>query len=181
MAQQHADYQPNLEAAREFEDYVSDVLNDRLGLVVYVYRSRRYQSSKGESRCGLEIKFDRKFRDTGNLFIETAERWSEDVAMKPAGIYGSNWLYAIGDYTTFWVFGTAILRLHQEACEAKKTDTAEGFVLALDKADKWCLHKIEAGSGEKRPQVVKKKPEQPKAATIDVMTQPYGNDMMIPF
>src|SRR5262245_52806726 len=111
----HSKYGSNLEEAKCFEDFVSDVLYGA-GLPIHIYRSRHYQVSRGESRSGLEVKLDRSFRNTGNLYIETSERWNGVVSLRPAGIYGKNWLYAIGDFYHFWIFATKVLQNLEKDC-----------------------------------------------------------------
>lgn len=136
----HPNYAANLEQAREFEDFVADVLYERAGMVIHVYRSRRHQVAYGECRVGLEIKLDRKWRDTGNLFIETEERHNTSVPFKPAGINGGCWLYVIGDYVKFWLFAAAALRLMAEQPALYRpvmNGTAKGFLLPIGEADRW--------------------------------------------
>lgn len=137
----HDKYGNNLEDAREFEDFVADVLHTALRLQVHMHRSRKYQVKFGENALGLEVKLDRRWRETGRLFIETEERWNADVPFRPAGIYGPNWLYLIGDQEHFWLFATRILQNIECHCEVKQAPaerpTARGFVLPVEKADRW--------------------------------------------
>lgn len=139
----HETYDANLDDAQKFEDYVERKLYDR-GLPIGVHRSRCFQFAYGESRAGVEIKYDRKYQQTGNLFVETAERHHKDVEMKPAGIYGKGWLLAIGDYHRLWLFGmTTLKHLHTATVEGapryqrRVTSTAEGFLLSVTEADKF--------------------------------------------
>lgn len=140
----HSTYAGNLEAAREFEDFVQDVLMDR-AIFVHVYRSRNYQIRQGESRAGIEIKLDRKCRSTKNLFIETEERHNSIVPFKPAGIYGKACLLlAIGDFHGFWICSARLLKgLHEQMRDGqprfrrRETATAKGFLVPLEFADRW--------------------------------------------
>jgi hypothetical protein len=143
----HKDYTPNLKMAGEFEDFVSDVFYWRFGTPVHVYRSRKFQVAVGESRAGVEVKLDLLWRQTGRLFIETAERWNEQVEMRPAGIHGPGWLYVVGDFSRFWVFGTRTLRLLESegSFVKKEIATARGFVLPVANADRWASRIFELG------------------------------------
>lgn len=65
-------YVKKLEEGLEFQDVATTALYQR-GIVVVAYSSRRWQDKLGENMLGAEIKRDGKFRQTGNLYIETAE------------------------------------------------------------------------------------------------------------
>jgi hypothetical protein len=144
----HANYASNLAEAKDYEDFVFDTLLHVHRFVVGGYRSRHYQTLYGESFTGVEVKLDRLFRGTGRLFIEIAESYHESVSEKPSGIYheAEPWLIVIGDYSTFWAFATSTLRHIHEAgnCETRSTRTSMGFLLPLDKADKFSAFKWEA-------------------------------------
>lgn len=144
----HAKYKANLAAAIGFEEFVSDTLMHERKIIACVYRSRHYQTMHGESVTGVEVKLDMKFRDSGRLFIETAERHHEFAEERPSGPYHDSapWLMAIGDYSTFWLFGTSTLRNIYESgnCEERTTNTSRGFLLPLDKADRHAIYKWEA-------------------------------------
>lgn len=64
---QHQIYQPRLEQAQEFQDYLAYRLS-RQGILIVMLQSRRAQWAAGETANGCEIKLDRKFAKTGNLF-----------------------------------------------------------------------------------------------------------------
>lgn len=55
-----------------FQDHCTDLLY-RHGIVVLTYVSRA-RGLKAENRLGIEIKRDGRFRETGNLCFETAEK-----------------------------------------------------------------------------------------------------------
>ena len=63
-----------IESGLLFQDFVVDVLLQTLGFAVVTNSSRAYQHTVGESRTGVEIKHDERFADTGNLWIEVAEK-----------------------------------------------------------------------------------------------------------
>ena len=150
----HDKYRSQLEDAQQFEDHVERQLY-QAGLPIGVHHSRHFQVRYGESRAGVEIKFDRMFRDTGNLFIETAERHHRDAELKPAGIYGKGCMIAIGDYQRFWLFCMKTLRHLHKAHEKggprysrKETVTAEGFLLPVADASRFATLVIEAEIAE---------------------------------
>lgn len=135
----HDKYEQNLAEAKEFECFVSDTLMHECAIIPCVYMGKHHQTLYGESLTRLEIKYDRKFRSTGNLFIETAESCHESKAMRPAGIrHDSNpWLFVIGDYSTFWVFATRCLQRETESGHLRMvaTATSVGFLLPIESAD----------------------------------------------
>lgn len=138
----HAEYKSNLEQAIGFEDFVFDTLLHERKLVAGGYRSKHYQVVYGESVTGVEVKLDKEFRRTENLFIETMERPGVDMEWRPSGIYHETgpWLLAIGDYKKFWLFATQTLRnIHeQDVCREIEngTNTGRGFLLPVCKADR---------------------------------------------
>ena len=108
----HENYEANLNEAKHFEDFVHDTLLHHKKIVSGMYRSKQYQINYGESATGVEVKLDKSFRLTGNLFIETDERSSVYDEWRPAGIYHHSqpWLFAVGDNVSFWLFATKTLR-----------------------------------------------------------------------
>lgn len=143
----HDKYVANLEEAKEFELFASDAMSHGLYILPVVYRSRHFQTTYGETLTGIEFKHDKRFRETGNLFVETAESWHQDVLKKPAGIYheSSPWLFVIGDYSTFWVFATRCLQRQHElgSYPPKTTPTSDGFLLPVRVADEIAARKWE--------------------------------------
>lgn len=109
--------------ADEFQDFVVDTILAHLKIPICVYSSKKYQYNKGESANGVEIKFDRKLAETGNLYIETAEKAqprSGDYA--PSGIFRSDntWLWIQGNREVLFIVPKKILLLLYE----KKTRRA---------------------------------------------------------
>ena len=144
-------YGENLRNSLRFEDFVySELLKD--GIAVVRYGSKEYQSLVGENAAGFEVKLDRKMADTGNVFIETAERHNDSVEWKPSGICKSDntWLYIIGNFDRFYVFGRRMLRrmYHWKTgdvfrYERKETATARGFLVQCVDADCYAERIIE--------------------------------------
>lgn len=146
-------YLENIAAAEEYQDFISDQLRKSEPCILLMpYASQKYQYQKGESANGIEIKFDRKMKETGNVYIETAEKTNPtNMYYVPSGIYrnDNSWLYLIGNYEQAFLFCKRHLQyLHndtqhyadrhiREVC----TPTSKGFVYPISIAVKfWCLH-----------------------------------------
>lgn len=148
----HAKYLSNLEAAKEFEDFASDILRE-WDLSIHVYRSAKRQILDGETRGGVEIKLDRKWKDTGNLFIECEERPNTNIGYYQAGICGPCWLYVIGSEERFWLLAVSMLLNARDTFpyRTNSQDTAKGFLLRTTSADKWAIRIYDGKSQEKTP------------------------------
>lgn len=146
----HSKYISNLSEAKDFEDFAFDTLMHERRLVVGGYKSRHYQVMYGESLTGVEVKYDRKFRQTGNLYIETAESANDFDSRKPAGIYHRSdpWLFVIGDYETIWAIAVSSLRNEHAVMPPKfrsvETSTSSGFLLPQSEADRIAAFRWEA-------------------------------------
>lgn len=137
-------YANKLEQGLEFQDIVTAALYQR-GIVVVAYSSRKNQILHGENMLGAEIKRDGKFRETGNLYIEVAEKSHPDNQNYIAsGIHraDNSWLYVIGDEKTIYIFSTKYLRLLMARYKKVETPTSQGFLLPLSEAEKYCIRKI---------------------------------------
>jgi len=105
-------YAQKYQEGLEFQDFISDRLRVE-GFNIGVYSSLKYQLNKGESASGIEIKFDGRFRETGNFYIEVAEKSHPNVAeFSASGILRSDnaWGYLIGDYQDAYLFSVLQLR-----------------------------------------------------------------------
>lgn len=126
-----------------YQDFVTEVFF-KMGLFFVNYTSEKYQFEFGENSAGFEIKLDNNFRQTGNLYIEIAEK--SDANNKeyiPSGIYGKSWIYIIGDYQTIYIFSTEQLKkMHKyKKYEYRKIPTSKGFLLPIEKAEKFLVIK----------------------------------------
>lgn len=144
----HDKYLSNLSEAKDFEDFVFDTLMYERRLVVGGYKSRHYQTLYGESMTGVEVKHDKKFRQSGNLFVEVCETHHESAPMRPSGIYHESnpWLIVIGDYATFWAIATTTLVAEHKSgrYSERPTATSVGFLLPVSCADRFAAFKWEA-------------------------------------
>ena len=133
-------YKNCLEAGLAFQDYVTEKLYN-LGIPLVTYSSRNYQLG-GENKAGIEIKFDRKFRETGNFYIETAEKADpKNKNYVPSGIYRNDntWLYIIGDYQNIYVFSKEQLKKVKDKFKQVETPTSRGFLLPVEGALKFLV------------------------------------------
>ena len=134
-------YKEKLEEGLEYQDFVSEVLY-KIGIPLFSYNSKKYQIKHGENKLGIEIKFDNKSAETGNIYIEIAEKSNPANAnFVLSGIYRNDntWLYVIGNYKKVFIFSKTILKLLHKGNRYKnvQTDTSRGFLLPLKDAEKY--------------------------------------------
>lgn len=143
-------YKEKLEQGHEYQDFVTEKLYE-VGMPIIGYSSKKYQHMIGENKCGFEIKFDNRLKDTGNLYIEIAEKSNKDKkSYYPSGIYRSDntWLYIIGNYEIIFIFSKKQLRALYENENNKKffvrkqTDTSKGFLIPAKYAEEKLAIKI---------------------------------------
>lgn len=138
-------YQKKLEQGLEFQDVVTEALYHR-GIVVVGYASRVFQNKRGENMLGAEIKNDAMFRQTGNLYIEVAEKSHPDKPnYTPSGIMraDNSWLYVIGDIETVWIFSTKYLVMLKDRYPPMQTPTSIAHLMPMAAADKYAIRKID--------------------------------------
>lgn len=87
-----------LEDTLIYQDFISLKLFHDLGWSVNQLASRKYNIEIGESIAGVEIKNDKKMSETGNLYIELAEKKPWGDGFVPSGIERE-------DNTLFWCIG----------------------------------------------------------------------------
>lgn len=141
-------YKNNLKEAHEYQDYVCEQLIKNLGISITNYQSKKYQFNKGENLQGVEIKYDKKFAKTGNLYIETHEKSNpNNQEYVKSGIYrlDNSWLYAIGDYQVIYIFSKRYLQTFHRSNKFKNitTPTSKGFLINKENAEKYHINKIE--------------------------------------
>jgi hypothetical protein len=140
-------YRKQLDAGLEFQDIVTRALYQR-GIVIVGYASRRFQNEEGENMLGAEIKYDKQFRSTGNLYIETAEKAHPDrPCYTRSGIHreDNSWLFVIGDAQTVYIFSTKYLRKLEVARGYRTIEkpTSRGFLLPMAEAEKYCIRRVD--------------------------------------
>lgn len=100
-------YDDKLAEGQEYQDFICDRLMRGYGICVGQYGSRKYQYEVGESASGIEIKYDKRMRETGNVYFEVAEKSNADNAeYVESGVRrkDNTWLYLIGDYSEALMF-----------------------------------------------------------------------------
>ncbi|MDP2895020.1 MAG: hypothetical protein Q8Q12_00500 [bacterium] len=138
------------EKSLEYQDFLSRALSRR-GIILQNMTSRKYQFWS-ENLLGLEIKFDDMMERTGRLYIETAEKAEpREGDYVPAGIYRDDecWLYGIGNYQRFFIFGKKTLQrldhynpdwlFHPQ----EDKPTSKGFCIPVEKAQELAERVIE--------------------------------------
>jgi len=135
-----------LKEGNHYQDFVVDELY-KIGLPVITYTSKEYQYTFGENKAGIEIKFDNRLKETGNLYIEISEKTNKDnLEFIPSGIFreDNSWLYVIGDFQFIYIFGKKFLKqLHfLKRYREVEIETSRGYLLPKDDAEKYSLKKI---------------------------------------
>jgi ssDNA-binding Zn-finger/Zn-ribbon topoisomerase 1 len=140
-------YKEMMQKGFEFQDFIADKLIEKLGISVTCYSSKQHQEQKGENRQGFEIKFDDKYKTTGNIYIETAEKSNEkNPFFVSSGIYRSDntWLYLIGNYEEVFIFSKKHLVLMHKTQKYRnvETKTSKGFLIPFGVCEQYCLNKL---------------------------------------
>jgi len=139
----------------EFQDFVADLLRERLSIVITNYQSQRFQFGTGENTQGIEIKLDRDILRTGNVSIEVAEKArAANPYYVPSGIYrnDNSWLYIQGNWDIVFIFAKSTLRLLHRSGRypADSLPTLQRFLLPLDDAKRYAAKVIELNTDEIR-------------------------------
>lgn len=105
-------YRDQLKVGQAYEQYAVRMINSAEGADrVQVVHGFAQQMRYGDTNIGVEFKFDRKFHETGNLYIEVQETTAEGHWVD-SGIFRADlarW-YAIGDYSHLYVYTKVALR-----------------------------------------------------------------------
>lgn len=136
-------YSGKLMQGEEYQDFITDYLRKMTPCIIMMnYASRKYQYEHGESANGIEVKYDGKLQETGNLYIEFAEKSDPYLQnYTPSGIMrdDNSWLYLIGDYEQAFIFSKKHLqelyedyRNNKQSLEIRMKDTSQGFLLKAD-------------------------------------------------
>ena len=147
----------------EFQDFVSYMLFLYAGLSYSCYKSPLWQIHLGESRLGLEIKYDKTAqshiiaKQNYNLYIETEERYCDTDMYKASGIYrnDNSWLYTIGNYYIIYIFSKKLLgqiKSKYKNIEISRK-TSKGFLLPRSDAEKYAAKIIHPKLSDMSPEV----------------------------
>lgn len=140
-------YKEMLQKGLEYQDFITDVLINELGIALSSYGSAKYQYTKGENKQGFEIKFDDKYKTTNNLYIEVAEKSNKlNENFVSSGIFRNDntWLWITGNYQEVFIFSKKHLKLMFNSKKFKQvvTETSKGFLIDKENAEKYCIKKI---------------------------------------
>jgi len=146
-------YREKFEAGLSFQDFIADQLRKSEPCIVLVsYSSQKYQNEHGENANGIEIKFDNKVNETGNLYFEVEEKTDPSIRnFTPSGIMRNDntWLYLIGNYKRAWLFSKKQLQAVFKDKECWKSygikdagnETSNGFTIPTKNVNRICLQK----------------------------------------
>jgi len=140
-------YKERLLQGKEYENFVRKVLKEKMNLSVDVYKNIQDQYNIGESEQGFEIKYDKRYKETNNIYIEVAEKTNKNnLNFIDSGIYrnDNSWILLIGNFDVIYFFGINTLRLLYETDRFKKvkTETSKAFLLYPEDIEKYKLKKI---------------------------------------
>ena len=154
-----ARYQRDLALGLAYEEWVYDVALATTGVDLGPCVGLVEQLTIGENRAGVEIKLDRKFRETGRYFIETEERPTAKDRWRPSGIYRKDnckW-FLIGDRDGFVVIPVGALRVEAQTPDGPAWSalprghrrvaipTAKGFLLERGPARRIAVAEYDRG------------------------------------
>lgn len=141
------EYIKKFQEGLEYQDFVISRLCQG-GIVLSAYCSQSFQTSNGETVQGVEIKYDKLFERTGNLYFEVSEKSRPDMPnYTPSGIFreDNTWLYLIGNRKEAYAFAINMLRQlyaqkgswQKYGIEEKQTPTSNGFILPVKNIQPW--------------------------------------------
>jgi len=140
------DYKEDLEAGQQYQDYLLEKLLPH-GIQLMYYTSLKKQKV-GETINGIEVKYDRKFRKTGNLYITTQARATSNSDYHPCGVtkLDNSWLYMIGDEKDVYILGKKQLYTFFKMGNFKEfeipQETNKGFLINIKRSNWLILNHI---------------------------------------
>lgn len=105
-------YAKLLQDGKDYEEFVVKTMLAKRNIKLDIFRTLEQQFYVGESAQGYEIKLDRNFRKTGNLYLEVGEKKpSADVYIDSGILRKDNTVYyLIGDYSEIFILSKRQLR-----------------------------------------------------------------------
>lgn len=138
-------YKKQLEDGQQYQDFLTRELSSR-GIIFQQFSSKKFQYEIGESHSRIEIKYDKQFSKTGNLWIEYQERKYPTGQYINSGILrdDNTFLWAQGDYNTLFIFCKRDLkhRLEKEQYKENGQQTSMGKLLRYPLPEQYCGLKI---------------------------------------
>jgi len=135
----NAYYAEQLREGLQYQDFIAEHLY-QIGLPLFNYASKEYQCKHGENKLGVEIKYDKKMDETGNIYIEVAEKsHPNNPKYIDSGIKRNDntWLYIIGNKKVAFVFTKRMLLLRENEYRHVETATSKGFLVPISDAEKY--------------------------------------------
>lgn len=141
-------YKKQLEEGQKFQDHCAYWIYKRLNIGLVNFQTKEYQYKFGENLQGFEIKLDKVFETSGNLWIEIAERQDPYTPYSESGIFRKDnaWTYCIGNYDVLYLFSRkTLVGLYESGCYPtihNNIMTSRGFLLPKSDAEKYASTKI---------------------------------------
>lgn len=133
-------YHQMLEDSLEYQDFLTRELS-KVGIHIQCFSSKKYQWDIGESNNGVEVKFDKMFSKTGNLWIETHEKSNPaNCHYAASGINRDGILHWIqGDYGIAFMFSkkelSRFLSLNSHRLQFKENNSHSSMGYLISKFD----------------------------------------------
>lgn len=142
-------YKQQLADGQAFERYIKEQLLLRREIHLEIIEDKKEQYTIGETRQGYEIKLDKRYKDTGNLYIEIKEKSNPaNPYFVPSGIFrqDNTHTWIIGDYTQVYLFNKQkLIELYESKDYLRyvSTSTSHGFLLNQVRIDENKIDYIE--------------------------------------
>lgn len=125
----------NYQQSQLFQNFVANELN-KYGYLITLYNTKKEQFEIGESVEGFEIKNDKKYSTTGNLYIEIGEKSNDNNKQYcQSGIKRNDntHTYIIGDQNKVWLFEKKYLLEITSGLTyiENKSNTSLGYLLPI--------------------------------------------------
>lgn len=123
-----------LESTYQFQDYVQELLY-KTGIPINCFASQKYNYEVGESIAGVEIKQDKKMKETGNIYIELYEKHYQKEKWVASGILRNDntIFYVIGDYDHIYMFAKkqlkGVIAKNKDKFKKVETETSIGILI----------------------------------------------------
>jgi hypothetical protein len=139
MTPMSTEYTKHFNDGASYARYVEEFIWRKLRINLEPYITKEEQRDIGENPQGFEIKFQKPYAKTGNLYIEVKERTSKKMDYVDSGIYREDnaWLWVTGDRETIFILSKKQLKNIHRINDPKwglkflacNDDTSQGFLL----------------------------------------------------
>lgn len=138
-------YVSRLNKAHEFEVFVENEFKKR-GIDIGFFKTKAEQYA-GETEIGLEIKYDQKLEETGNIYIEYEEKTTKtDKEFYKSGILkqdNTKWWLIGNKEEHYFIYKSDLLRYYKWTKDivfvTEGGGTSKGFLLPREKAKEMCI------------------------------------------